>query len=155
VSPVPQPVAEFLKGGRIVVAGVSRSPTQVANAIYRKLHDSGYEVIPVNPNAAEVEGVRCYPDLASVPGEIDGVMAATHPAVAVDLVRQCAERGVGRVWFHRSIGSGSVSGAAVAECRVRNIRCIVGGCPLMYVEPVDVFHKCFRWFLRFGNRIPG
>lgn len=152
---VPDGVTDFLSGRRIVVAGVSRNTAQTANAVFRKLQDSGYEVVPVNPNAIEVEGVMCYPDLASVDGEIDGVMAVTHPEVAADLVRQCAERRVGRMWFHRAMGTGSVSAAAVVECRMHNIRCIVGGCPLMYVEPVDTFHRCFRWFLRFGNHIPG
>ncbi|MBI3282143.1 MAG: CoA-binding protein [Acidobacteria bacterium] len=48
------------------MAGVSRQPQQAANAIYRKLRDSGF-VLPVNPNATEAEGVRCYPNLPSIP----------------------------------------------------------------------------------------
>jgi predicted CoA-binding protein len=65
---VPVAVAEFLRGRRIAVAGVSRSSNQPANAVFRKLRDSGYEAIPINPRAATVEGAICYPDLASVPG---------------------------------------------------------------------------------------
>ena len=76
---VPGLVAEFLRGKRIAVAGVSRDAGQAANAVYRKLRDSGYEALPVNPNAAEVEGVKCYPNLGSIPGAIDGVVVATHP----------------------------------------------------------------------------
>lgn len=152
---VPDSVSEFLRGRRIVVAGVSRNPQHFANAIYRKLHGAGYEMMPLNPNAGEVEGARCYPDLASVPGQIDGVVAAMHPHAGLHLMRQAAERGVGQVWFHRLIGAGSVSPEAVSECRSRGVRCIVGGCPLMYVAPVDPFHRCFRWFLRLGNRLPG
>jgi CoA binding domain len=91
---VPRLVAEFLRGKRIAVAGVSRDPGQAANAVYRKLRDSGYEALPVNPNASEVEGVKCYPNLGSIPGAIDGVVVATHPDVSVQLVRQCSERGV-------------------------------------------------------------
>lgn len=152
---MPQNVAEFLAGKRFAVAGVSRDPRQAANLIYRKLRASGYDVIPVNPNAAEVEGTRCYPDLGEVPGAIDGVLVATHPRVAVDVVRQCAERGVPRVWFHRAIGQGSLSGDAVRACRDRGMACIVGGCPMMYCEPVDPGHRCMRWLLRWGGRIPG
>jgi len=153
--PLPKAVDEFLHGKRIAIAGVSRDPSQAANAVYRKLRDSGYETFPVNPNAAEVEGSTCYPDLSHVPGSIDRVVIATHPKVAVDLVRQCAEREVGRVWFHRSFGEGSVSAAAVEECRARNIECIVGGCPLMYCQPVDLGHRCIRWCLRWRGRVPG
>lgn len=151
---VPEPVAEFLRGKRIVVAGVSRHAGQAANAIYRKLRDAGYTALPVNPNASEVEGVRCHPDLAAIPGVVEGVVIATHPDVSVELVRQCSERGVSRVWLHRSFGQGSVSEAAIRECEARAIRCIVGGCPLMYCAPVDLGHKCIRWWLRWRGRVP-
>ena len=151
---VPEPVAEFLRGKRIAVAGVSREAGQAANAVYRRLRDSGYEALPVNPNASELEGVRCFPDLGSIPGDIDGVVVATHPDVAVELVRQCSERGVPRVWFHQSFGQGSVSEAAVRECAARGVQCIVGGCPLMYCAPVDFGHRCMRWWLRRQGRVP-
>ncbi len=152
---IPQPVAEFLRGKRIAVAGVSRGPGQAANAIFRKLRDCGYEAFPINPNASEVEGTRCYPDLASILGTVDGVVVATHPDVSVELVHQCSERGIRRVWFHRSFGRGSVSEGAVRECQARGLQCIVGGCPLMYCEPVDFGHRCMRWFLRWRGRVPG
>jgi predicted CoA-binding protein len=149
---MPSSVAEFLSGKRFAVAGVSRDPNQAANAIFRKLRGSGFEVFPVNPNASEVESERCYPNLASVPGVIDGVVIATNPRNALDIVRQCGEREVRRVWFHRSFGEGSVSPDAVHECSPRGIRCIVGGCPLMYCEPVDLAHRCVHWLLRLGGR---
>jgi predicted CoA-binding protein len=152
---IPTPIREFLQGKRIAVAGVSRSPNQAANAVYRKLRDSGYEVFPVNPKASEVEGVRCYPNLVSIPGHLDGVVVATRPDVALDLVRQCGEAGVSRVWFHRSFGEGSVSEEAVRECEARGIDCIVGGCPLMFCQPVDIAHRCMGWWLQRRGRIGG
>jgi hypothetical protein len=155
MAKMPGPVAEFLGGRRIAVAGVSRESGQAANAIYRKLRDCGYEAIPVNPNASQVEGVRCHPDLASIDGDLDGVVVATHPDVSVELVRQCAERGVARVWLHRSFGRGSVSEDAIRACEARGIRCIVGGCPLMYCAPVDFGHRCMRWWLARQGRVPG
>jgi predicted CoA-binding protein len=155
MAKVPEPVAEFLSGKRFAVAGVSRDSGQPANAVYRKLRDAGYEVIGINPNTTAAEGGRCHPDLASVPGPIDGVVIATHPAVSATVVRQCAERGVRRVWFHRSFGDGSVSEEAVHECEARGIACIVGGCPLMYCDPVDLGHRCMRWVLRWQGRVPG
>lgn len=155
MASVPEPVAGFLRSERIAIAGVSREPDQAANAIYRRLRDSGHEVFPVNPNASEVEGVPCYPDLASIPDGVDGVVVATHPDVSVDLVRQCGERGVARVWFHRAFGDGSVSEAAIRECEALGIQSIVGGCPLMYCEPVDLGHRCMRWWLARRGRVPG
>jgi len=154
MTPVPESVAQFLAGTRIAVAGVSRNRGQAANAVYRKLKQSGYDVFAINPNASEVEGDRCHPDLMSVRGSVDGVVIATHPSVAVDLVRQCAEREVGRVWLHRSFGEGSVSDEAVAACRELGVECIVGGCPLMFCEPVDLGHRCMRWWLQRKGRVP-
>jgi predicted CoA-binding protein len=155
MTKMPDEVAEFLRGKHFVVAGVSRHPGQAANAVFRKLRNSGYDVFPLNPNAAEAEGVRCYPDVRSIPGPIDGVLVVTHPRVAVELVRQCAERGVDRLWLHRSFGQGSVSKDAIRECESRGLKCIVGGCPLMYCEPVDFGHRCMRWWLRQQDRVPG
>jgi uncharacterized protein len=151
---VPEPVAEFLRGKRIAVAGVSRKADVAANAVFRKLKACGYEVFPVNPNAEEVEGVHCYPDVASIPGELDGVVIAAHPQVSASIVRQCKERGVPRVWFHRSIGEGSVSEEAVQECERLGLPCIVGGCPLMFCDPVDFGHKCMRWWYQRRGRVP-
>ena len=150
----PESVEAFLSGRRFAVAGVSRDGKQAANAIYRKLRASGYDVVPVNPKAREVEGAACYPDLRSVPGAVNGVVIATHPEVALDVVRHARERGVSHVWFHRSFGEGSVSDEAVSQCRAAGINCIVGGCPLMYCEPVDLAHRCMRWWLGRSGRVP-
>jgi uncharacterized protein len=154
MAAVPATIADFLKGHRIALAGASQNPRSIAGAIYRKLTASGYEVIPINPKGGEVEGVTCYRDIASAPGSIDGVFAVTPPRAGVDLVRQCADRGIGRIWFHRSFGQGSVSDDAVRECQARGITCIAGACPMMYCAPVDGFHRCFRWWLRVTHKLP-
>ena len=150
----PGSVATFLRGRRIAVAGVSRQPAQAANAIFRKLRGAGYEVFPINPKASEVEGARCYPNVGAVPGQLDGVVIATAPGISAEVVRQCSDHGVRRVWFHRSFGTGSVAEDAVAECAARGIDCIVGGCPLMFCDPVDFGHRCMKWWLQRQGRVP-
>lgn len=146
-------VEEFLAARHLAVAGVSRDPQQPANHIFRRLKDTGHTVWAVNPSADEVEGGPCYPDLAAVPGPVEGVVIATPPAAAPEVVRACAELGIGRVWMHRSFGTGSVSDEAVALCRERGIQVIVGGCPMMYCGKVDVAHRCMRWVLEVRGRI--
>ena len=116
---MPHQVAEFLSGKRFAVAGVSRHPGQAANAVFRKLRNSGYYVFPINPNATETEGAPCYPNLKSIPAPIDRIIVATHPSVSVELARQCGAGGVPQLWFHRSLGQGSVSNEAIQECRAR------------------------------------
>ena len=151
---VPPAVAAFLAGKRFAVAGVSRSGKQPANAVFRKLRDCGFEVVPINPHADELEGAVCYPDLTRVPGVIDGLVIITHPAIAAGLVRQAGARGISQIWFHRSFGEGSVSEAALQVCTEFGIHPIVGGCPLMYCQPVDLAHRCFRWWLAGKGRVP-
>ena len=151
---IPPPVADFLSGRRLAVAGVSRSGSQPANAILRRLRDSGHKVVAINPHADELEGAKCYPDLAGVPGIVDALMVVVPPAAAESLVRQAAARGITRIWLHRSFGDGSVSEAAVKACAELGISPIVGGCPLMFCPPVDVAHRCMRWLLSRRGRVP-
>jgi len=150
----PALVADFLGQRRIAVAGVSRGSASAANPVFRKLRDSGYEVFPVNPNAPQIEVVTCYADLASLPRPVDGIVIATHPNVSAEVVRQAAELKIPRVWLHRSFGQGSASPEAVEACGKAGIACIVGGCPLMYREPVDVAHRCLRGLLGWFGRLP-
>ena len=155
MTTVPKSVSDFLAGKRIVVAGVSRSGSAPANAIFRRLRDTGHEVNPVNPNASEVEGQPCYPDVSSVPGPVHGIMVVTHPSVSAIIARAALELGVRHIWFHRSFGSGSVAPEAIQVCHERGVEPIVGGCPLMYCQPVDPGHRFFRWWLRLRQRVPG
>jgi uncharacterized protein len=150
----PESVIAFLRGKRIAVAGVSRTGQSAGNPVLQKLRKSGYDAVPVNPNAVEIGGAPCYPDLASIPGALDGVVIATHPNMSAEIVRQAAARGVTTVWFHRSFGQGSVSDEAVRECERLGLTALVGGCPLMYCEPVDIAHRCMRAILRWRGRVP-
>ena len=154
MTPMPETVNRFLAGRRFAVAGVSRQRGQAANAVFTRLRTAGYDVFPINPHATEVEGVTCYADVGSLPATVDGVVIATHPDDALRVVRQCAGAGVRRVWFHRSFGQGSVSEEAVRECGRLGVEAIVGGCPLMFAEPVDVAHRCMRRWLQWRGRIP-
>lgn len=154
MTTLPRGVVDFLAVKRIAVAGVSRDRRQPANAIFRRLRETGHEVVPINPKAVEVEGARCYPSLGAVPDAIDAVMIVTPPDASAEVVRQAAERGVKQVWFHRSFGDGSVSPEALVACNTRGIEPIVGGCPLMYCGNVDVGHRCFRWWLGFRGKLP-
>jgi predicted CoA-binding protein len=147
-------VDDFLGLERLAVAGVSRTSASAANGIYKKLKGAGYTVYPTNPKALEIEGDTCYPDLTSIPGGVQGVVIATHPAAALGVVQECAALGIDHVWFHRSFGDGSYAEEAVTFCRENNIRAIPGGCPMMFVEKVDFGHKCIKWFMGVTGGLP-
>ncbi len=147
-------VDDFLAQKRIAVAGVSRTnKSEAANSIYRKLRDEGYEVFAVNPRAENVEGDVCYASLKDVPGEIDGVVISVPPKATEELVHECAEVGIKRVWMHRSFAGGSVSQEAVDFCNENDISVIAGACPMMYCSP-DFAHKCMHWVMGVFGKLP-
>ena len=151
-------VHDFLGQKRIAVAGVSRGNSNHAagNLIYRRLKKTGHQVFPVNPHLQTFEGDRCYPDLRSIPGGVDGVVIVTRPETAERIVRDCSEAGVRRVWMHRSLGQkgSSVSPAAVDYCHQHDISVIAGACPMMFGDGVDLGHTCMRWILRLSGGLP-
>src|SRR5512144_1894293 len=102
MTAVKQAAAEFLAQKRIAVTGVSRhGKDHGANVVYQRLRERGYDVFAVNPNAEEVEGDRCYHDLRSIPGGVDGVVIATKAERADETMHECAELGITHVWMHR------------------------------------------------------
>lgn len=149
-----QTAEEFLSCKRIAVAGLSSGTPNAANGIYRRLRDAGYQVFAVNPNADQVEDDACYPDLGSIPGGAEAVVVGTHPSVSADVVRQAAEAGVSRVWIHRGIGPGSYSEEAVRAARDAGLTVIPGGCPMMFLDDADVFHRCLGWLQRTTGKLP-
>ena len=86
----------IFKPRSVAVLGASATPGSVGAILMRNLltHPFGGVVYPVNPTRHAVQGVRCYPDLASVPEVPDLVLIATPAATVPDLVAQCAARGV-------------------------------------------------------------
>jgi len=156
-TPLDAKVHDFLAQKRIAIAGVSRDKSHhpVGNLIYDRLKKSGHDVFPVNPHMQTFEGDRCYPDLQSIPGGVDGVVIITRPETTDQIVRDCNNAGVHRVWMHQSIGKGtSVSPEAVEYCRQHHIQVIAGACPMMYGDGVDVGHMCMRWILKLTGGLP-
>ncbi len=150
-------VDDFLAQKRIAVAGVSRNKSHhpVGNLIYQRLKSSGHNVFAVNPNMQTFEGDRCYADLKSIPGGVDGVVIITRPEVTERIVHDCGDAGIRRVWMHQGFGKGSsVSPAAVEYCRQHDISVIAGACPMMYGPHADLGHTCMRWLLKLTGGLP-
>ncbi len=146
-------IRDFLAQRRIAVAGVSRDPNGTANLIYRKLRDAGHEVFPVNPATAEAEGVRCHADLSTILPPPDGVVLVTPAGAALELVQQCHTLGIPRVWMHRMLFAPSSGTPEAARFgRDHGLTIIAGGCPMMFVEPVDGAHRFMRFLLGYRGR---
>ena len=145
---IKEAAAAFLANKRIAVTGVSRNAKEHgANTVFKRLRQRDYEVFAVNPNTDEVEGVRSYHDLKSIPGGVDAVVIATAADKAEDTMRECDELGIKQVWMHRSYGPGSVCDEATVYGREHGITVIDGGCPLMFQPAADFAHKVMRVML--------
>ena len=150
-------VDDFLAQKRIAIAGVSRHNNHhpIGNLIYRRLKKNGHDVFAVNPHMQTFEGDRCYPNLQSIPGGVDGVVIITRPETTERIVRDCSDAGVRRVWMHQSLGKGSsVSQNAVDYCHQRDVTVIAGACPMMYGDGVDFGHTCMRLFMKLTGGLP-
>ncbi|MGL4553726.1 MAG: acetate--CoA ligase family protein, partial [Gemmataceae bacterium] len=86
----------IFKPRSVAVLGASATPGSVGSILMHNLltNPFGGVVYPVNPKRHQVHGVRCYPDLASVPEVPDLALIATPAAGVPDLVAQCVARGV-------------------------------------------------------------
>ena len=94
----------------IAVYGMSRNPAKAAHWVPRYMAQKGYRIIPVNPSAETILGLRSYPDLASVPEPIDVVQVFRRSEDALKPVREAVarkkERGdVSVVWLQQGIRS--------------------------------------------------
>ena len=150
-------VDDFLAQKRIAVAGVSRNKSAhpVGNMIYHRLKTTGHEVFAVSPHMQTFEGDRCYPDVRSIPGGVDGVVIITRPGTTEQIVRDCRIAGVPRVWMHQSLAKGaSVSRDAVEFCNQHGISVIDGACPMMFGAGVDFGHTCLRLYLKLTGGLP-
>ena len=147
-------VDEFLGLHRLAVVGASSDERNFGTTIYKELRAHGYAVVPVHPTAATVSGDVCYPDLASVQGEVDGVVVMVHRDKAADVIRDCVALGVKHVWLFKGLGSpGAVSADALALCRQHGISVVEGACPLMFLEPVGFAHRVHRGIRRMNGSL--
>lgn len=97
-------IEQLLKESKVVaVVGLSPNPGRDSNRIARYLKAQGYRVIPVNPNAEEVLGERCYPSLADVPEQIDLVDIFRRSEDVPPVVDDAIAAGAKVVWMQLGI----------------------------------------------------
>ena len=92
----------------IALIGASRDTGSVGHGILRNLlkgcvFQSEYcrpfkgRVYPVNPNAEEILGKRCYPDIKNIEEDIDLVIIATPAKTVLSVVKECIQKKVGGI----------------------------------------------------------
>ncbi|MFP3913646.1 MAG: GNAT family N-acetyltransferase [Actinomycetota bacterium] len=80
----------------VAVIGASVDPASIGNRLFRNLIGEGFTgpLYPVNPNAQVVNSVRAYPSVLDVPDDVDLAFVVVPSTLVLDVVRQCADKGV-------------------------------------------------------------
>ena len=81
------------------VVGATNNKDKFGCRIYKRLLKAGYEVYPVNPGIAEIDGAKCYATIADLPVIPDVVNIVVPSKIAVGIVKEAAEKGVKIVWL--------------------------------------------------------
>ena len=147
-------IDDFLAQKRIAMVGISRQPRSFSVTLFEELCRRGYDVVPVNPNASNVLGRRCFARVQDIQPPVEGALLMTSPEVTDRVVSDCAEAGIRRVWMYRAGGKGAVSNGAVAFCRERGITVIPGQCPFMFLPDAAGFHRFHGFIRKITGRYP-
>lgn len=116
-------IDDFLAGSAYAVVGASTNRAKYGNKVLRCYLQNGRTAYPVNPRAKTVEGLPCWPDLASLPGPVHGASIITPPEVTEQVVEEAAAAGIKRLWMQ----PGAESAAAVERARELGLSVIAGG----------------------------
>src|SRR5271166_5213197 len=149
-----QMIQDFLGQKRLAVVGVSREPKDFSLALFRELRKRGYDAVPVNPQAAEVDQQPCFARLQDVQPPVDGALLMTSPAVTDTIVHDCVAAGIKRVWMYRAAGTGAVSADAVKFCEAHGIAVVPGECPFMFLSGTSWFHRFHGLIRKFLGSYP-
>ena len=107
------------------VVGCSPSPYRDSNRIAALLMREGHRVIPVNPDAGEVLGERCYPAIDAVPDPIDVVDIFRRSDAAGSHVDEAIAVGARAVWMQLGVIDGEAAGRAAAA----GLHVVMDRCP--------------------------
>jgi predicted CoA-binding protein len=93
---------------RIAIVGASPSPGRPSHGVLVDLHALGYDVVPVNPTADAVAGLRCYPtlrDAVDATGPVGIVDVFRLPPACPEHAREAVDVGAGCLWLQLGIAS--------------------------------------------------
>jgi acetate---CoA ligase (ADP-forming) len=91
-----QPLAALFEADRLAIIGASDRNHYAVN-IFKNLQNMGFDqakVIPINPGRAEVFGLKAYPNITDVPGEIPLAVIAVNNKAVVSVVEEAGKKGV-------------------------------------------------------------
>jgi predicted CoA-binding protein len=122
-----------------VVGHSARRP--FARITYQALKDSGKTVYAVDPSAERIEGDAAFPDLTSLPDQVDGVVLELPREETATWLERAIDAGVKDIWIHQNTDTPE----ALTLAREHGIRLRTGTCAVMYLRRGFTFHSIHRW----------
>src|ERR1041385_5996685 len=94
--PAPHPLSSLLGPSSVAIFGASNDPTRISGRSVRYFREAGYRggLYPINPTRDTVQGLKAYPDLASVEGPVDCAVIAVPANLAIEAMEACVQKGV-------------------------------------------------------------
>ncbi len=120
-------IREFIDRRVWAVVGASTDPEKYGYKIFCSLRDAGYTVYGVNRSGGTIEGQALYRTLGDLPEKPAVVDTVVPPAVTEQVVQQCAELSIARVWMQ----PGSESDKAIEYCQRHGIAVVHDACAMV------------------------
>jgi len=121
---------KFFQSKAFAIVGAAKNRDKYGNKVLRCFMQHGLEVYPLNPRAAETEGLACFASVQDLPDKVQSFSVITPPPVTEQVVREAIARGIKNIWMQ----PGAESPAAIADCRAAGINCIAdGSCVLVHL----------------------
>ncbi len=105
----------------VAVIGASNDRRKFGNKAVRAFARQGYDVKPVNPNTATVEGLKAYASVADIPGTVDLVTMYVPPEIGERLLPAIASKRPAELW----VNPGAESDALLAKAAELGLQPIV------------------------------
>lgn len=105
----------------VAVIGASNDRRKFGNRALRAYQQQGYDVVPINPHEANVEGVKAYASILDVPGAVDMASFYVPPDVGEQVIADVASKGVREVWLN----PGAESDELITRAKALGIQPIV------------------------------
>jgi len=141
-------ITDFVGSKSIAILGASRSGKKFGNMVYDELKPKGYDLYLVHPDAKEISGQTCYPNLAALGGKAEAALICLPPAKAKHAVQDAADAGIKKVWLQQ----GSQSPEVLALAKDLGLSAVSGKCIMMYAQPVTSIHSFHKFFAKlFGQ----
>ena len=145
-------IQAFLDSAKIAIAGASPNKGNFGLSLMTELEKRGKEIFPVNPKYQQINGKACLPTVKDLPADVESLILAVPPALTEEIVEQCIESGIKRVWMVRGVGKGAHSEKAQRICEENHIDVVHGFCPLMFFG--EGMHKFHFWLRKNFGKMP-